>query len=278
MQIKIFSIVKDENDIVTDWVFYHGSIFGFQNIYIIDNFSTDGTYEKLLKLKSLGIHITRKDDYSKKGEYMTMYYNKYCDPEDIAYPIDIDEFIVYYDKPNNTISVDKPTILHYLTNLPDAEIYKTNYIQAPPNQDAPNGYKRAAAECNWGFYDSNYGSNAKSFMKKKLYRGKIDHGNHIPTNNYLMTNLCLIHFHVRNLEQVKKKIYSNITGFGYPVDNLKELKKILKHNPLCAGNHHIVKQIQILKNTHIMSCYNYTKDSISLKPLNNFIQRLKLNN
>lgn len=276
MQIKIFTMVKDENDIVTDWVFYHGSIFGFSNIYIIDNFSTDGTYEQLLKLKALGIHITRKEDYSKKGDYMTMYYNKYCDPEDIAYPIDIDEFIVYYDKPNNTILVDKKTILRYLTNLPDAEIYKTNYIQATPNQDAPNGYKRAAAECQWGFYDGNYGIKAKSFMKKKLYHGKIDHGNHIPINNYFMTDLCLIHFHVRNLEQIRKKIYSNITGFGYNADNLQALKDLMKHNPLCSGNHHIIKQIQILENTHSLSCHHYNQDSISLKPLNKFIQKLKL--
>jgi len=43
-------MVKDEVDIIDDWVIYHGSMFGFPNIFVIDNFSSDGTYEKLLEL------------------------------------------------------------------------------------------------------------------------------------------------------------------------------------------------------------------------------------
>ena len=51
--IKLFTMVKDEVDIVEDWLKYHGSIFGYQNLYVIDNFSTDGTYEILLKYHNL---------------------------------------------------------------------------------------------------------------------------------------------------------------------------------------------------------------------------------
>ena len=50
--VKIFTMVKGESDIVEDWVLYHGSIFGYKNIYVIDNYSRDGTYEILLKLKN----------------------------------------------------------------------------------------------------------------------------------------------------------------------------------------------------------------------------------
>jgi uncharacterized Zn ribbon protein len=81
---------------------------------------------------------------------------------------------------------------------------------------------------------------------------------------------------VRNLEQIRKKIYSNVTGFGYNADNLQALKDLMKHKPLCAGNHHVIKQIQILENTHALSCHHYNQDSISLKPLNKFIKKLKL--
>ena len=49
--VKIFTMAKDELDIVIDWVIYHGFIFGFSNIYVIDNYSTDGTYEALLKMQ-----------------------------------------------------------------------------------------------------------------------------------------------------------------------------------------------------------------------------------
>ena len=43
--MKVFTMVKGENDIVEDWVLYHGHLFGFRNIYVIDNLSLDGTYE-----------------------------------------------------------------------------------------------------------------------------------------------------------------------------------------------------------------------------------------
>jgi hypothetical protein len=45
MRIKLFTMVKDEIDIIRDWIIYHGCMFGWDSIYVIDNFSTDGTYE-----------------------------------------------------------------------------------------------------------------------------------------------------------------------------------------------------------------------------------------
>ena len=51
MHVKIFTMVKDEEDIIEYWINYHGSIFGYRNLYIIDNMSTDGTYEKIMKYK-----------------------------------------------------------------------------------------------------------------------------------------------------------------------------------------------------------------------------------
>jgi hypothetical protein len=268
-------MVKNEVDIVVDWVFYHGSIFGYSNLYIIDNYSNDGTYEKLVKFKPLGINLIRKTDYAKKGVYMTWYYKNCCDPEDFAYPLDIDEFIVYYDKKKNKISVNRKKILEYFETLPNSTIYKTAYIQATPNQDFKEGFNRAVAECKWGFYDSNYNVDAKkSFVKKKLFNGDIDHGNHIPTNNYYLTDLCLVHFHGRNLNQVKKKIYCNVAGFGYPVENLKELKNLLEHSPNCAANHHVFQQIRILEKTYALSCHQYDENSINLTTLNDFVKKI----
>ena len=68
--IKIFTMVKDEADIVEDWIIYHASIFGYDNIYVIDNYSSDGTYEILQKYVP-GINLYRERDYKKKGEFMT---------------------------------------------------------------------------------------------------------------------------------------------------------------------------------------------------------------
>ena len=52
---KIFTIVKDVIDIVEEWLIYHGCMFGWNSIYIIDNYSSDGTWEKINEYKDIMI-------------------------------------------------------------------------------------------------------------------------------------------------------------------------------------------------------------------------------
>ena len=50
-------------------------LIGYDNIYVIDNYSTDGTYELLQKFVP-GINLYREQDYKKKGDFMTNLINK----------------------------------------------------------------------------------------------------------------------------------------------------------------------------------------------------------
>ena len=74
--VKIFTMVKDEVDIVREWIIYHGDIFGYSNLYIIDNYSSDGTWELLQEYKNT-IHIYRLPNYNLKGKYMTLLIQKF---------------------------------------------------------------------------------------------------------------------------------------------------------------------------------------------------------
>ena len=66
-KMKVFTMVKDEVDIVEDWVLCHGTLFGVINLYVIDNYSVDGTFQTLLNLKNkYNINVTRVDNYKKK--------------------------------------------------------------------------------------------------------------------------------------------------------------------------------------------------------------------
>ena len=117
--IKLFTMVKDEVDIIEDWLLYHGSLFGFNNIYIIDNYSNDGTYEILLKYKNeKNIFLIREKDYKKKGIYMRhLIKDRIKQDYDIAIPIDSDEFIVFYNKQNNCISIENIRIIRLIIFL-----------------------------------------------------------------------------------------------------------------------------------------------------------------
>lgn len=64
-------MVKDEDDIVEDWIKYHGTIFGYENLFIIDNCSVDNTYKICEKYVCKGIKLYIENNYKKKGDYIT---------------------------------------------------------------------------------------------------------------------------------------------------------------------------------------------------------------
>lgn len=273
MNIKIFTMVKNEVDIVDDWIKYHGTIFGYSNLYIIDNMSDDGTYERILKYIENGIQIYRKDDYKKKGEYMKELMNM-DNNYDIAYPIDIDEFIVYYDKEQHKIFPFKT--LEYMNSLPLVHnIFKANYIQALITNGSNYGYNRSTIESESGKYDD-YKGMAKTFFNKHTFSGEIDHGNHYYTEEYYLTNICLVHYHCRNLEQMKQKVINNVTGLGYDATNLESLLAIANTNG-CNGLHHVKHMISILQNTFSINTNarpGNNEQFINLKPLSKLISIL----
>lgn len=228
-----------------------------------------------------------------KGEYMTQYIREFCNEKDsngkyvtpIAYPIDIDEFITLYDKQTHSISCDKEQILAYFKDsiLPMVErnehvFFKANYVISKIMSDAPNGilgYNNAVMECTHGNY-ADYGNFAKTFFSSKQiieHGTHIDHGNHYMTNGYHPTSLVLVHYHTRSYEQMCKKIYNNVAGFGYPVNDAFALRKYVNG----SGGHHVQHRINVLNGTFKLAIEEVdvnrpSSDShIPLHPISEFI-------
>lgn len=264
--IKIFTMVKDESDIIKDWLLYHGSIFGLDNIFIIDNYSNDGTYEILEKYQNI-IHLSREEDYKLKGTYIKDLIDNNCLEDDIIIPIDADEFLVYYE--NNAISTNKKKIINYIKSLPEYDIYKIKYINTFIESNNKYGYKRATIQCNYGYYEKY----SKSFFKKSLYSGNIDHCFNLKDDNNYLTNISFIHYKYRNLEQILNKIKNNIIGLGYKYD-YEWLKKYIKENPRCLGYDNIINQINIFESTFKMYNANIINDIPLIVDLNIFINHI----
>jgi hypothetical protein len=276
MHIKLFTMVKNEDDIVSDWIDYHGKIFGYNNLHIIDNYSVDETYNILLKYKSKGIHVYRECDYRIKGILLTRLINKerqnkkFC----LAIPLDIDEFISYYDKDKNELipSNTKSYIYSTIINESNHSMYKCNYINSLITTNDKKGYNNALRESEYGKY-LDYGKMAKTFVNIHKWSGHLDHGNHCCTKNYFLTELVLVHYHCRNIEQIKKKVIANVTGLGYN-QNVNELKKLLEKNPNIEGGHHVRNMIKILENKFTIETnpdLSEIKKVISLLPMKQFI-------
>ena len=276
--VKLFTMVKDEDDIVEDWLIYHGKLFGYNNLYIIDNYSSDNTYRILQKYeKEKGINLTREKDYKKKGEYMTNLINSVSN-YDIAYPIDIDEFITYYDKNNNTISSDKVnSYVNSNSTLLNNEVFKSMYINSLIDESHPRGYERATRECKIGEkVNGKDHSFSKTFFNKHLWKGQLDHGNHYKTDNYKLSDLALIHYHKRNYNQLSKKTLNNVVGLGYDPNNLEQLNQLAKVG--CNGIHHVKRRIDILNgnflNESIIDENIESRDLVDLTPFINFLDKI----
>jgi hypothetical protein len=240
VKVTIATMVKNEDDIIRHWIEYHGKIFGYDSLYILDNFSTDNTFEICKEYLNRGIHLLQEHDYNMKGVYMTHYKNHTdCD---IFIPLDIDEFVCYYHK--NTGSVNRWDIMNYLEGLLHSNngVFKMNYI-LPINVTGGNGLEKFTHGTigDWGHM-------AKTFVVKRFTDSnfQFDHGNHVPTNNYVLSDLMLVHFHQRSHEQFVKKVYANVVGLGYQWD-----LNTLKNQPRGSGWHHVEHAISLLENPSI---------------------------
>ena len=277
MKVNLFTMVKNEEDIIEYWINYHGSIFGYRNLYIIDNYSDDGTYEKILKYKKIGVNIRREKNYTQKGKLIENLIKK-RNNYDIAIPLDIDEFISHYDKTNRCLNPSHT--LNYIEtklNIDENTVFKCNYAQSVITEDNKNGYTNALLETPYGRYED-YGKLAKSFFNVKKWTGELDHGNHYSCDDYVLTDLVLVHYHCRNLDQMIKKVRTNVNGLGYPED-IEILTKLYDDNNNIPGSHHIKHMINILSNKFHLPFNVNVKDEhpyINLDSLINYFLKLSL--
>lgn len=259
--VAIIAVVKDEDDVVEQWITYHAALVGGHNIWILDNGSTDNTANLLAKWSRIcGIHVGRLHDYALKGrattDIMRQIYKQHRRGE-LVIPLDIDEFLVLLDESAKAgtgetelrIRCTNADLLGYMRTLPVFHgVYKMAYL----NAILPNaaGFQDAVSNTQWAQY-SHIGNNCKSFVYSPLFQGAFDHGNHMPSHPACMTRLALIHFHTRNMEQQKKKTRNNLLGLGYPADSAAELSAMLaRGGSSLMGYHHLEIQIRILNGTY----------------------------
>ena len=231
--VKIVTMVKNEADIVRDWVVYHASIVGLGNVFVVDNMSTDGTFEIL---KKLNVTTYRATDYRKKGEYMTNFSRKF--PNELIIPLDIDEFFVLLK--DGVVSCDN--LLDVLQALPLHAVYKMDYVFAECAED----YVRATVQATRGKVND-YGLLGKSFFHTALFKGVIDHGNHYYTNNFFKSPFVLVHYHMRNSRQIMQKTKDNIVGLGYNLRDRIALERVVAQRG--NGNHHVSTWLRVMDKT-----------------------------
>ena len=92
---KVFCLTKNEHDLIEDYIQFYGTLFGYENVVVIDNGSDHpgvfAVYDKYLP-RGVKIHVDPRA-YSQQAVMMTehmLFYKPTCE---FMLPLDTDEFI-----------------------------------------------------------------------------------------------------------------------------------------------------------------------------------------
>ena len=239
MIVKVFTMQKDEDDILIDWIEYHAYLFGYDNIYIIDNNSGHKSKSILNLYQLKGCHIYNEHEYLKKGDHICDLINK--NPCDFAIPLDLDEFIGT-ETDNSVVSVNRNDILNELYRLININHERYSFAYYLTSINNKLYYKHPLIEITKFNKIDNINSNKKFFKGNNNVLIGLDHGNHTGTvknylsNEFVKSKLILFHFHYRGVHKLIQKCKNDITGLGYSL-HVGELQRLLKLRVL--GSHNI---------------------------------------
>lgn len=223
--IHIISFCGNEVDIIEDWLKYHGFIFGFENMTVVDNYSIDGTYEILTHYsRKYNLNLLRIKDYWQKGNKTAMIIKSLL-PGSVALPLDVDELITLFVKDKSsqgTLIANKEQIKAYIFATVDdpTVIYKMPAVWSQYNKK----YVRRPILSITNFskeVDPVTGIVPKSMMIADNVIG-MDHGNHgydgpgtlRDFSGFIETKLRIMHFYSRGYCQFVKKVTLEMAAFG----------------------------------------------------------------
>lgn len=212
-KIKIFSFQKDE-ELIEDWILYHGALVGYPNIYIVDHDSKQSILDVYAKYDVNVISYNGKFEF--KVQILTKLMLEHKSTTDLLIPLDGDEFIALKD--GKILSKDKHEIQQCLYNLPKGP-HKYNFATCDAILEK---YEYTDI-----FNEINYFSEIKrGFGEKTFFQGynfvELHNGNHLGVISdgraYIKTDLVLLHFNCKGYENFLGKIIKGMNACGYDLN------------------------------------------------------------
>jgi hypothetical protein len=104
MRVACVVMQRNETECLEPWLRYHGYLFGYKNLFVIDHGSElPAVRQVLARYERFGVHVDRlpaRADYRRKGEFVSAALRR-ADATglyDILLPLDCDEFVVMRDE------------------------------------------------------------------------------------------------------------------------------------------------------------------------------------
>lgn len=256
--VKICLLTKNEYDTIEDFILFYGSLFGYENLHIIDNGSTNehviSVYDKY---KLYGINVTvDARPLNNHAEMMTEYMLKLKSQCKYIIPLDTDEFLFFTD---NT-PLTKENVLNYFLSLPEeVSIVRFGkfYGSTPdPSHTSYISYKHERPVRNIiHFHDQNWD---KVFVRADRFHSCMT-GNHsaIVTSGIRVVSdrLGLLHFHETGVYRQFERNIQAVEGRKHvsSKDPLpKQITDALTHI-LGIGGHHCRIYLKFITRLHLIN-------------------------
>ena len=233
LRVACTVMLKDERVLVEPFLRYHAELFGAENLYVIDNGSTDPVVlDSLSAFEREGVHIDRShptmDDYRNKGGLIADLVKRLDSesPYDFYILLDCDEFVVL--RQAGGFTCDPAAIRAYLESmLGEQRILKvtTNLANIP---GAPDVFREA------GY--------AKTIFPRDVLLS-TDHGHHLGESRtgagYVDCDIVYVHFHYRSYEETAQFARQKLS-MAIPVEDLDDPVKL---HAFTGPGHHLVEYL-----------------------------------
>lgn len=225
--IKVVLVTKDEYDMIEDFIRYYGHIFGFNNIVIVDNGSTNSevltVYQKYLHA---GITIIQENrPFHKAAKFMTQHIRELitkCPDTEWIVCAETDEFLFWSEDADHIDAIINPQkIIDYFINVPkNVSVLKYDKFWASivnPKKLGPNyinGKCQRPARNLVEFYEQNWDkiafrANAFVSVHQWLHSVNVSYGSSI-----ICKELGLLHYHNTGKRRLFEKACKVLESIG----------------------------------------------------------------
>lgn len=224
--MQIYIMTKNEWPIIKSNILYHGTIFGFGNLYVIDA-STDPLVLAFLRAAQvkLGVNVIYSiSNLNSVEEEMNMIMRNEKNKTDFLIKLDTDEIVVHYDQKETKMSTNPTIIRNYLNMMPfdggKLNIGYSAFAMVSPSNCSENDNTFITSHRNTEFADL-INTTYKAFFASKTF-GFYDLGGHkgsvhasckVTTSH--TTNLGIMHYHYHCFERSIKADEQAVLSHNY---------------------------------------------------------------
>lgn len=216
---------RNERDLLPVWLKYYGGLFGYKNLWVVDDDSDDSVVlDGLREAETRGVHVVRlpgRAGVDSKGEILSQLRSEHLFRYDFVIPADCDEYLCFIHAGKATTNNRKIVLELWRLKLKHAEVFRISHqIMNVPGTSL-------------GYFES-----AKKGFLPRGSKVQIDVGHHFPENQQERdSRLGFVHFRHRPfaslLRFARAKLEDRVESF--------HLEVLQSHREKGWGGRHLVK-------------------------------------